>query len=120
LKKSKWLAEQYTGIARIFAIIAHLICIHPPQQHKKLLLSAAIGKNQHTLIGGREDEEKMPSNQELIEILRDAYRRECTRLFFESIVFMKHNVASTKQQLTVEEEAQIFQSSSFGYCSFVG
>jgi hypothetical protein len=97
LKKSKWLAEQHTGIARIFAIIAHLICIHPPQQHKKLLLSAAIGKNQHTLIGRREDEEKMPNNQELIEILRDAYRRECTRLFFESIVFMKHNVASTKQ-----------------------
>jgi hypothetical protein len=94
-EESKWLAEQYTRIARMFAIIAHLICAHPPQPYKNLLLAAAIGKNQHMLIGGREDEEKIPNKQELIELLQDAYRREYTRLFFESIVFMKHNGKAT-------------------------
>lgn len=49
----------------------------------------------------------MPSHQELIELLQEAYRREFTRLFFESIVVMKHNSKVTtnlKLQRLAKEE----------------
>jgi DNA-binding PadR family transcriptional regulator len=90
-EESHWLAERYPGIARAFAIIAYLICEHPPQPYKNLLLAAATGKRHFLLFDWRERKEKMPSDRELIEQLQDAYRREFTRLFFEVIVLMKHN-----------------------------
>src|SRR3990170_1909329 len=106
-EESKWLADHYTGIARAFAIIAHIICSHPPQPYKNLLLAAATGKKNHMLIGGRKYKEKMPSDRELIELLQDAYRREFSRLFLESIIFMKHNDKATTnlrlRQLAKEE-----------------
>jgi DNA-binding PadR family transcriptional regulator len=106
-EESHWLAEHYPGIARVFAIIAYIICEYPPQPYKNLLVAAATGKRHYAIFDWREREEKMPSTQELVELLQDAYRREFTRLFFESIAFMKHNSKATtnlRLQRLAEEE----------------
>ena len=106
-EESKWLADHYPGIARAFAIIAYIICEHPPQPYKNLFLAAATGKRHYLLFDWREREEKLPSDRELIEQLQDAYRREFTRLFFETVVFMKHTGEATtnlKLRRLAEEE----------------
>jgi DNA-binding PadR family transcriptional regulator len=90
-EESKWLADHYPQIARAFAIISYVICEHPPEPYKNLLLSMAAGKKHYLLFDWKELKQKMPSHQELIEPLQEAYRREFTRLFFESIVAMKHD-----------------------------
>ena len=106
-EESKWLADLYPQIARASAIISFVICEHPPEPCKNLLLSMAAGKKHYLLFDWKELKEKMPSHQELIELLQEAYRREFTRLFFESIVVMKHNSKVTtnlKLQRLAQEE----------------
>jgi DNA-binding PadR family transcriptional regulator len=90
-EESQWIAERYPQIARAFAIISHVICEHPPEPYKNLLLSMAAGKKHYLLFDWKELKQKMPSHHELIELLQEAYKREFTRLFFETIVAMKHN-----------------------------
>jgi DNA-binding PadR family transcriptional regulator len=90
-EESKWLADHYPQMSRAFAIISYVICEHPPEPYKNLLLSMAAGKKHYRLFDWKELKQKMPSHQELIELLQEAYRREFTRLFFESIVVMKHD-----------------------------
>ena len=106
-EESKWLANHYSQTARAFAIISYVICEHPPEPYKNLLLSMAAGKKHYLLFDWKELNEKRPSHQELIELLQEAYRREFTRLFFESIVAMKHNGKVTTnlklRQLAKEE-----------------
>jgi|WetSurMetagenome_2_1015567.scaffolds.fasta_scaffold136804_1 hypothetical protein len=51
----------------------------------------------------------MLSDHELIEQLQDAYRREFTQLFFETIVFMKPDckaMTNLKLRRLVEEELE--------------
>lgn len=109
-EESKWLADLYPQIARAFAIISYVICEHPPEPCKNLLLSMVAGKKHYLLFDWKELKEKMPSHQELIELLQEAYRREFTRLFFESIVVMKHTGKATTnlrlRQLAKEELEQ--------------
>jgi DNA-binding PadR family transcriptional regulator len=94
-EESRWLAGHYPGIARAFALIAYVICEHPPEPYKNLLVAAATGKRHYLLFDWKKREEKIPSNRELFEKLQEAYRREFTRLFFETVVFMKNNGKAT-------------------------
>jgi DNA-binding PadR family transcriptional regulator len=111
-EESKWLAEHYSGIASIFVIIAHTICQDPPQPYRNLITVAAVSasrKKGSEFTGEKASEEKMPSKEDLIELLQDAYRREFTRLFFELIVFMKHNdkaTANLRLRRLAEEELE--------------
>ena len=105
-EESHWLVDHYPGIARAFAIIAYIICEHPPQPYKNLLLAAATGKRHAMLFDWKERQEKIPTEGKLIEQLQDAYRREFTQLFFETVAFMKHNgkaTANLKLQQLAEE-----------------
>jgi DNA-binding PadR family transcriptional regulator len=107
-EESKWLVAHYPGIGRLFVIIAHIICSHPPEAYKNLLITAAGGKKQYPSINGQIDE-GIPSDQNLINLLQDAYRREFTRLFFDSIVHMKHRgeaVTNPKLRRLAEEELE--------------
>jgi DNA-binding PadR family transcriptional regulator len=107
-EESHWLVDNYPGIARVFAIIAYIICEHPPQQNN-LILAAATGKRHYLFFDWKERKEKTPTGRELIEQLQDAYRREFTRLFFETVVFMKRNCKVTtnlKLQRLAEEELE--------------
>ena len=45
-EEGKWLAEHYSGIARVFVIIADSICRDPPQPYKNLLLVEGSRHNQ--------------------------------------------------------------------------
>jgi DNA-binding PadR family transcriptional regulator len=97
-EESKWLKERYSGIASIFAIIAHTICIDPPQPYRNLLVVAAFAsakRRPSQLLDEKAVEAEMPSKKELLELLQDAYRREFTRFFFELIVFIRHNNKAT-------------------------
>jgi DNA-binding PadR family transcriptional regulator len=108
-EESQWLADHYPGMVRAFALIAYIICEHPPEPYKNLLLVAATGKRHYVLFDWKKHEEKMPSNRELFEQLQDAYRREFTRVFFETVVFMKHDGKATtnlKLRRLVEEEVE--------------
>ncbi len=105
-EESRWLDKRYPGIARTFAIIAYLICEHPPQPYKNPLLVAA-GNMRSSLFDRSKHDDKMSSDRELIEQLQDAYRREFTRLFFEAVVFIKHSdktTANLKLRRLAEEE----------------
>lgn len=107
-EESKWLAAHYPGIGRVFAIIAHIICSRPPEAYKHLLIAAAAGKKQYPSITGQ-IEEGIPSDRNLIDLLQDAYRREFTSLFFESIALMKHSgksVTNLKLRRLAEEELE--------------
>lgn len=109
-EESHWLAERYPGIARAYAVIAYIICEHPPQPFKNLLMAAAIGKRHFMLFDWKECKEEKPNDRELIEQLQDAYRREFTRYFCEAVVLMKHDTQSTTnpslRQLAKEELEQ--------------
>jgi DNA-binding PadR family transcriptional regulator len=104
-EESHWLADRYHGIARTFAIIAYIICEYPPQPYKNLLLIAATGKkHDQKKLGGKE-----PRTRELLEQLQNAYRREFTRIFFETVALMKHNGKATinpKLRRLAEEEVE--------------
>jgi DNA-binding PadR family transcriptional regulator len=106
-EESHWLVDHYPGIARVLAIIAYIICEHPPSPQKNLLLAAATGRRHYLLFDWKERKEKIPSQQELIEQLQDAYRHEFTQLFFEAVVSMKDSGKATAnlklQQLAKEE-----------------
>ncbi len=104
-EESHWLAERYPRIARTFATIAYIICEYPPPPYKNLLLIAATGKRHDQKKLG----EKEPRTHELLEQLQEAYRREFTRIFLETIVLMKHNGKATtnpKLKRLVEEEVE--------------
>ena len=116
-EESHWLFDHYPGIARALAIIAYIICDHPPQPYKNLLLAAATKKRHYMLYDWKKREEKIPTDRELIEQLQDAYRREFTRLFFETVVFMKRNGEATtnlKLQRLAEEELEEQQLETAG------
>jgi len=60
-------------------------------------------------MGGKGVEEKLPSSEELMSREQDAFREEFTRLFFELIVFMKHDdkpTANLKLRRLAEEELE--------------
>jgi DNA-binding PadR family transcriptional regulator len=108
-EESHWLAERYPGIANVLTLVAYHICEHPPQPYKNLLWVAAaeIQASRHLPIIERKAEKESPSHQDMIEQLQDAYRRKFNRLFFESILIMKHNSKATTnlrlQRLAQEE-----------------
>ena len=57
----------------------------------------------------KELRESLPSNEELMGLEQDAFRDEFTRLFFEIIVFMKHDgkaTANLKLRRLAEEELE--------------
>ena len=111
-EESKWLTERYPGVASVFTIIAHTICQHPPQPYRNLIRFAMVSGSRKKYLAFTDEkasEEKMPSLEELNKELQYAFRREFTRLFFESIVFMKHNdkaTANPRLQLLAEEELE--------------
>jgi len=92
-EESKWLSHHYSGIARIFVVIAEFICRNPPRPYKNLLLVAVAqnAKDHSESVGGKEVEKTLPRSEELMNREQDAFREEFTRLFFELIVFMKHD-----------------------------
>lgn len=97
-QESKWLADHYPRIARLFVIIADTICRHPPQPYRNPLVVAAVAstrKKASDSIDEKAAEKEMESKEDLIELEQEAFRREFTNLFFELIVFMKHNGKTT-------------------------
>lgn len=111
-EESHWLAEHYPKIADILTLVAYHICEHPPQPYKNLILVAAAEKQaeRHMPNVEKKAEEKTHNHQELIERLQDAYRREFNRLFFQTILIMKHDSKATTnlrlQRLAKEELEQ--------------
>ena len=111
-EESKWLAQHYPRIARVLAVISDFICRNPPKPYKNLLLVAAAHTNTKTYstsIGEKGVEESLPSVEELVGLEQDAFRDEFTRLFFELIVFMKHDgkaTANLKLRRLAEEELE--------------
>jgi DNA-binding PadR family transcriptional regulator len=110
-EESEWLAQHYQGITRVFVVLAEFICRNPPRPYKNLFLVAvAQNARDHSVsIGGKGVEENLPSSEELMSREQDAFREEFTRLFFELIVFMKHDdkpTANLKLRRLAEEELE--------------
>ncbi|MGO8806529.1 MAG: hypothetical protein ACLQO7_07995 [Candidatus Bathyarchaeia archaeon] len=110
-EESEWLAQHYPGITRVFVVLAEFICRNPPRPYKNLFLVAVAqnAKDHSASMGGKGPEEKLPSSEELMSREQDAFREEFTRLFFELIVFMKHDdkpTANLKLRNLAEEELE--------------
>jgi len=110
-EESKWLAEHYPGIARVLVLIAGFICRNPPQPYKNLLLVAAAHSTKHHSVpmDGKDVKEKLRDSEEIMSSEQDAFREMFTRLFFELIVFMKHNskvTANLRLRRLAEEELE--------------
>ena len=110
-EESKWLAQHYPGITRVFVVLAEFICRNPPRPYRNLLLVALAQnvKDHSVSMDGKGVEEKLPSSEELKSREQDAFREEFTRLFFELIVFMKHDrkpTANLKLRRLAKEELE--------------
>ncbi len=111
-EESKWLTQHYPRIARVLVVIANSICRNPPKPYKNLLLVAVAHTNTKTYstsIDEKGVEEKLPSAEELMGLEQDAFRDEFTRIFFEIIVFMKHDgkaTANLRLRRLAEEELE--------------
>ena len=110
-EESNWLFNHYPGTARVFAILAQDICNHPPQPFKNLFLAVLYGKVHSNLLYRKKFGGKLENDPALLKRLQVAYRREFTRLFFETFVFTKlHGKATVNVKLqrlaqeAIEEE----------------
>jgi hypothetical protein len=96
-EESEWLAEHYPRIAKVLSFIALKICEEPPDLYKNVFQFVAENEKKSKKHKPTPDNE-WKSDETLFEHLQNAYRREFTRVFFESIPFLEHNDKSTTNQ----------------------